>query len=146
MSGSMLKLVDFLHSQESIKKEMEDKMKNKMNENKNYMRKKMDENKEEMQINMQQMEQNMGENMEKMMDKKMEEFQNSILQTLDGRIPKSDTVTHENKGSIHVEQPVSNKKFSSGFNSNSGVNYGGDPKFKFPKIELNKFDVTKVFS
>jgi hypothetical protein len=34
-------------------------------------------------------------------------------------------VTHENKGSIHVEKSVGNKQFSSGFNSNSGFNYGG---------------------
>jgi hypothetical protein len=47
--------------------------------------------------------------------------------------------THENKGSIHVEELVDNKQFSSGVNSNSGVNYGGVLKFKFPKIELNKF-------
>jgi hypothetical protein len=39
-----------------------------------------------------------------------------------------------------------NKQFSSGFNSNSGVNYGGGPKFNFPKIELKKFDGTKVFT
>jgi hypothetical protein len=65
---------------------------------------------------MEKMEKKMGENMEQMekkmenlMDKKMEELQNSILQTLDGRLPKSDIVTkvtHENKGSIHVEQPT----------------------------------------
>jgi hypothetical protein len=32
--------------------------------------------------------------------------------------------THENKGSIHVEQSSNNKHFSSGFNYNSGVTYG----------------------
>jgi hypothetical protein len=35
-----------------------------------------------------------------------------IIQTLDERLPKSDNViegTHENKGSIHVEQPSNNK-------------------------------------
>jgi len=73
----------------------------------------------------------------------------SILQTLDGRLPKSDNVievTHENKCTIHVKQPANNKQFSSGFNSNSGVNYGGDPKFNFLKIELKKFDGIKVFT
>jgi hypothetical protein len=55
-------------------------------------------------------------------------------------------MNEENKGSIHVEQPANNKQFSSGFNSNSGVNYGGGPKFNFPKIELKKFDGTKVFT
>jgi hypothetical protein len=61
---------------------------------------------------MEEMENKMGENMEQMenlMDKNMEELQNSILQTLDGRLPKSDTMNHENKGSIHVEQSVGNK-------------------------------------
>jgi hypothetical protein len=53
-------------------------------------------------------------------------------------------VTHENKVSIHVEHIVGNKQFSSGFNSNSGVNYGEGPKFNFFKIELKKFDGTKV--
>jgi hypothetical protein len=69
------------------------------------------------------------------MDEKMEQMEQKlvakIIQTLDGRLPKSDTVTketHENKGSIHVEQPSSNKHFSGGFNSNSGVNYGWVPK------------------
>jgi hypothetical protein len=41
---------------------------------------------------------------------------------------------------------LDNKKFSSGFNSNSGVNYGGGPKFNLPKIELKNFDGTKVFT
>jgi hypothetical protein len=45
MSGSMLKLVDLSHSQESLKKEMEDEIKKKMDENKNEMKNKMDENK-----------------------------------------------------------------------------------------------------
>ena len=53
---------------------------------------------------------------------------------------------HENKGSIKVEQLVHNKQFSSGFNSNSRVNYGGGPKFNLPKIELKKFDGRKVFT
>jgi len=79
----------------------------------------------------------------------MEELKISILQTLYWRLPKSDVVTnvtHENKGSIHVEQPTGNNQFSSGFNYNSGVNYDGGPKFNFPKIELKKFDGTKVFT
>jgi hypothetical protein len=50
--------------------------------------------------------------------------------------------THENKGSIRVEQHVDNNQFFNGFNSNSGVNYGGGPKFNLPKIELKKFDGT----
>jgi hypothetical protein len=53
---------------------------------------------------------------------------------------------HENKGSIKVEQRADNKQFSSGFNSNSGVNYGGGSKFNSPKIELKKFDGKEVFS
>jgi hypothetical protein len=78
----------------------------------------------------------------------MKEMQNSmssmIFQDLDERPPKGEIknkVTHENKGSIHVEQIVDNEQFStSEFNSNSGVNYGGVLKFNFPKIELKKFD------
>jgi hypothetical protein len=54
--------------------------------------------------------------------------------------------THENNGSIQVEQPVDNKQFYNGFHSNSGVNYGGGPKFNLPKTELNKFVGTKVFT
>jgi hypothetical protein len=83
----------------------------------------------------------------------MKELKNSlssmIFHALDERLSKGDIKmqgTHENKGSIQVEQPVDNKQFSSGFNSNSGVNYGGGPKFNFPKIELKKFDGTKVFT
>jgi hypothetical protein len=55
--------------------------------------------------------------------------------------------THENKGSTHVEQTVNNKPFSTNESKyNSGVNYGGGPKFNFPKIELKKFNGTKVFT
>jgi hypothetical protein len=54
--------------------------------------------------------------------------------------------TQENKGSFHVEQHVDNKQFSSGINSNSGVNYGGSPKLNFPKIELKKFDGREAFT
>jgi hypothetical protein len=63
-----------------------------------------------------------------------------------GGFPKSDIVieeTRENKGSIHVQQTLTNKNFSGGFNSNSGVNYGWVPKgVNFPKVELKKFDGT----
>jgi hypothetical protein len=99
------------------------------------------------------MEKNMDENrdqMENKLDKKMKELQNSILQTLDGRLPKSNIVTketHENKGSIHAEQTANNKQYSSGFNSNNGVNYGWGPKgVNFHKVELNKFDGMEVFT
>jgi hypothetical protein len=83
----------------------------------------------------------------------MKELQNSmssmIFHALDERLPKVDIKmqgTHENKGSIHVEKPINNKQFSSGFNYNSVVNYVGGPKFNFPNIELNKFNGTKVFN
>jgi hypothetical protein len=112
------------------KEEMENNIDKKMEENKNDMKKKMDENKEEIQ-------------------KCMKELKNSmsslIIQNLYEKIPKGDIKipkTHENKGISHVEQPSKNKKFSSGFNSNSGVNYGGGPKFNLPNIELKKFDET----
>jgi hypothetical protein len=102
---------------------------------------------------MEQMENKMDENrdqMENNMDKNMEELQNFILQTLDGRIPKIETITketHENKGSIHIEQPTNNNKFLGGFNSSSVVNYGWVSKGdKFPKVELKKFDGTQVFT
>jgi hypothetical protein len=81
-----------------------------------------------------------------LLKKKEKRFFTKWIQTLDGRLPKSDIVTeetHENKGSIHVEQPSNNKHFSGGFNSNSGVNYGWVPKgVNFPKVELKKFDGT----
>jgi hypothetical protein len=53
--------------------------------------------------------------------------------------------THENKGSSHVEKTSNNNPFSES-NSNSGVNSSGGPKFNLPKIELKKFDGTKVFT
>jgi hypothetical protein len=91
--------------------------------------------------------------MDENIQKSMKELQNSLssmmFHALDDRLSKGDIKmqgTQENKGSILVEQPVDNKQFSSGFNSNSGVNYGGGPKFNFPKIELKKFDGTKVFT
>jgi hypothetical protein len=83
----------------------------------------------------------------------MKELQNSmssvIFHALDERLTKGDIKmqgTHEKKVSIHVEETSDNKQFSSGFNSNSGVNYGGGPKLNFSKIELKKFDGTKVFT
>jgi hypothetical protein len=84
----------------------------------------------------------------------MKEMKNSmssmIFQALDERFPKRDIKmqgTHENKDSICVEKTTNNNPFStSESNSNSGVNNGGGPKFNFPKIELNKFDSTKVFT
>jgi hypothetical protein len=45
MSVSMLKQVDLTHSQEYLKRELEDQIQKKMDENKNDMEKKMDENK-----------------------------------------------------------------------------------------------------
>jgi hypothetical protein len=50
-----------------------------------------------------------------------------VIEALNGRLPKIDKVsegTHENKGSIQVEQLSNNKNFPGGFNSNSGVTYG----------------------
>jgi hypothetical protein len=103
-------------------------MENKMEENKNDI-------KEEIQISMKEMQNSMS---------------SMIFQALDERLPKGDIKmqgTHENKCSIHVEQTANNNLFStSESNSNSGVNYGGGPKFNFPKIELKKFDGTKVFT
>jgi hypothetical protein len=44
--------------------------------------------------------------------------------------------THENKGSIHVEQISNNKNFPGGFNSDSGVTSGWFPKgVNLPKVE-----------
>jgi len=113
-------------------------MENKMNENREQMENKMDENREQI----------------KKIHKKMEQMEQMMLdkfmQTLDGMLPNSDNVskvTHENKGSSHVEQPSSNKHLLGEFNSNSGVNYGWVPKcINFTKVELKKFDGTKVFT
>ena len=72
-----------------------------------------------------------------------------IFQALGERLPKGDIKMkwiHENKGSIHVENTTDNKQLWSGFDSNSGVNYGGGPKVNFPKIQLKKFDGIKVFT
>jgi hypothetical protein len=95
------------------------------------------------------MENMMDENMDQM-EKKMDELKISILKTLDGRLPKSDIVTketHENNGSIHVENDSSNNKFSRRLKSNSGVNYGWAQKgVSLPKVELKKFDGTKFFT
>jgi hypothetical protein len=99
------------------------------------LEKKMDENREEIWYSMKKMQNSMS---------------SMIFQDLDERFPKGYIKmqgTHENKGSIHVEQTANNKPFSTiESNSNSGVNYGGGPKFNFPKIELNKFDGTKAFT
>jgi hypothetical protein len=83
----------------------------------------------------------------------MKELKNSlssmIFQAIDERHPKGYIKiqgTHENKGSIQVEQLVNNKQFYSGFNFNSGVNYSVFPKLDIPKTELKKFDGTKVFT
>jgi hypothetical protein len=55
--------------------------------------------------------------------------------------------THENKGSIQVEQPSINKYIPGGFNSNIGANHGWVPKgIHFSKVELRKFDGTNVFT
>jgi hypothetical protein len=94
--------------------------------------------------------------MKNMMDKdkeltkrNMEKMEQNIMESLIGKLPKIYKVfegTHENKCSIQVEQHIDNKQFSSGFRSNSGVNYGRGPKFNFLNIELNKFDGTEVFT
>ena len=121
-------------------------MENKVNENSAYMEKKMDENKVLMENKMDENSYQMGNKMdelEKKVDKNMEELQNSmstIIQNLEGRISKRDTITketHENKGNIHVEQPSNNKSSLGGFNSNSGDNYGWVPKGgKLSKVEV----------
>jgi hypothetical protein len=120
-------------------------MKKKMDNMKN----KMDENTEEMKINIDEMESKMDKNMDENkveIEKSMKELQKSlsstIFQAVDEIPPKGDIKmqgTHENKGSIWVEQPTNNKNFDSIFN------YGGDPKFNLSKIELNKFDGTCKF-
>ena len=63
--------------------------------------------------------------------KSMEELQNSlssmIFHALDERLPKGDIKkkgTHENKCSIHVEQPSRNNHMLGGFNTNIRVNQG----------------------
>jgi hypothetical protein len=112
---------------------------------------------QEMERKMDDMENNMEENkndIKEEIQNSMKEMQKSmssmIIQALDERFPKGDMKmqgTHENKGSIHVEQTANNNPFStSESNSNNGVNYGGGPKFNFPKIELKKFDGTEVFT
>ena len=58
-------------------------------------------------------------------------MEQKIIEVLNGRFPKIDKVskgTHENKGSIQVEELSRNKNFPGGFNSNSGVTYGWFPK------------------
>jgi hypothetical protein len=124
------------------------------------MEKKITENKEDIKRNINEMENNMDKkmleninDMKRKMDENKEEIQNSmssmILHDLDERLPKGYVKiqgTHETKGSIHVEQPINSKQLSSGFNSNSGVNYGWGPKFNFSNIELKKFDGTKVIT
>jgi hypothetical protein len=101
-----------------------DDMENKMEENKNEIKEEIPNSMKEMQKSISSM----------------------IFQALDERFPKGYIKmqgTHENKSSIHVEQNANNNQFSaSESNSNSGFNYGGGPKFNFPKIALKKFDGT----
>ena len=103
--------------------ENKEEIKRNMDENKNHIKKKMGENKEEKQNSMKEMKTSMS---------------SMIFQALDERLLKGDIKmqgTHENKGSIKVEQPTNNTIFSSGFNSNSGVNYGWGPNsVNFPKV------------
>jgi hypothetical protein len=103
---------------------------------------KMDGNKELMEIKMEQLEHKM--------DGKLEQMEQKIIEALIGRLPKIDKVskgTHENKGSIQVEQLSKNKIFLGGFNSKHGVTYGWFPKgVNLPTVELKKFDGTKVFT
>jgi hypothetical protein len=84
------------------------------------------------------------------MDVKLEQMENNILEALNGRFPKLNKVfqgTHENKGSIQVEQISNNKNFPGGFNSNNGVTYGWSPKqVNLLKVELRNFYGTKVFT
>jgi hypothetical protein len=83
---------------QDMEKKME-QMENKMNENRGQMGKEMDGNRDQM-------------------EKNMDELKISISQTLDGRLPKSDIVTkenRENKGSVDFEQPSSNKYFLGGY-------------------------------
>jgi hypothetical protein len=122
MSGSVLKLVDFSHSQEIFKREMEDKMEN-------------------------------------LMDKRMEQLQNSILHTLDERLPKGDIKmqgNHENKennsvepqshmgnistqlGSMNIE---SQNHDHSSFQDLHHRGFNSTPRnYLIPKIDMRKFD------
>ena len=101
----------------------------------------MDENKEQVKIMMEQLEQKM--------DGKLEQMEQNIIESLNGRLHKIDKGsegTHENKGSIQVEKLSNDKTFPGGFNSNSGVTYRWLPKgVNFPKVELKKFDGTNIF-
>jgi hypothetical protein len=110
-------------------------MEKKITENREYMEKRMNENREHM-------EKKTNENRNKM-ENKMDTLKIYILQTLDGRLAKSDIVsvgTHKNKGSIQFEQLPDIKNFLGGSNSNSGVTYGWFPKgVILPKVELKKF-------
>ena len=142
---------------------MDKTMKIDMDEMENMIDKKRNENNNEMKINMDKMENKidkkmddiknkmddmtnkMDENIQKSMKELEKSLSSMMFHALDDRLSKGDIKiqgTQENKGSIMVEQPTDNKQFSSGFKSNSGVNYGGGPKFNFPKIELKKFDGT----
>jgi hypothetical protein len=60
------------------------------------------------------------------------------MEALKGRFPKIDKVsegTHENKGSIHVEQLSNNKNFLGEFNSNNRFTYRWSPKgVNLPKV------------
>jgi hypothetical protein len=117
-------------------------MRIKMDGNKELMERKMEENKE-------QVERKMEENKE-LMKRRMEQLEHKIIEALNGRLSKIDKVskgTHENKGSIQVEQLSNNKNVPREFKSNSGVTCGWFLKgVNLPKVELKKFDGTKVFT
>ena len=72
--------------------------------------------------------------------KELKNYLSSMMfHALDDKLSKGDIKmkgAQENKGSIQVEQHVNNKQFSSGFNSNSGVNDVGGTKFNFGKLNL----------
>jgi len=98
---------------------------------------------------MKNMDQEM-EQMEQKMDQHMEQRMVAMfMQTLNEKPPKSDNVTegtHGNKGSVHLEQPSTNKHMLGEFNSNIGANHGWIPKgIHFLMVELRKFDGIYVF-
>ena len=82
--------------------------------------------------------------MEQNMDKEMEQQMDKIIYTLKERIPNSDNMvqeTHENKDSVHVENPSINKTIPRGFNYNIGDNHGWFPKGVYiARIDMKKFE------
>lgn len=91
----------------------------------------LDNVKKEVQQMLDNMEQNMEHNLEKVV---------SLIQNLEEKIPKSESMTHGTQENVCVEQTSINKHVPRGFDSHSEVKHGWFSKgIHLPYIKMMKF-------